>query len=66
MTTRSIERLSPEPDFLAQIAESFGVERDEALILLGKLLASYEPSWCRAPQSLGSDGESGNRPSRAA
>jgi len=56
----------PVPDFLAQIAETFGVGREEALILLGKLLVAYEPSWCRDPQSPASDGKVGTRSSRAA
>ena len=66
MSTRSLLHLPPAPDFLEQIAESFGVAREEALVLLGNLLVSYEPSWCRDPESLASDGKVGNRSSRAA
>ncbi len=66
MSTRSNEHLAAVPDFLGQIAESFGVGREEALILLGKLLLAYEPSWSRNPQSSPSESEVGNRSSRAA
>ena len=65
MSTRSIEQLLV-PDFLAQIADSFGVGREEAHLLLGKILVSYEPSWLRDPQSLAADGNVRNPPSRAA
>jgi hypothetical protein len=66
MRTRSLEPLPPVSDFLAQFAESFGVGREDALVLLGELLVAYEPSWCRAPQSSAPDENVGNHPSRAA
>jgi len=62
----SVQDLPPVRDFLEQFAESFGVGQDQALLLLGKLIVSYEPSWRREPQSLASDNKVGNRPSRAA
>lgn len=43
MSTLSVGYVPPIPDFLEQIAESFGVGQSEALILLGQLLAAYEP-----------------------
>ena len=36
MSTPSTEHLPPVPDFLEHVAESFGVGREEALILIGK------------------------------
>jgi hypothetical protein len=66
MSTRSIEHLLPIPDFLEQFAESFEVGREEALVLLGELLLSYEPSWSRESRSLLAESDALNRPSRAA